>query len=101
MRGDPDQGHARRKRIKQTVDYLQIAWPAARRADGELSPEMDLGSGGERGDLIAPEMDPFDLSLTADNNGQTAHTITDDGINALDARDNKRIDDLIDHDVRH
>jgi hypothetical protein len=45
----------------------------------------------ERGDLFVPDMDPLDLSLTADGIGQSVQTVADDAINALDARGNKRI----------
>jgi hypothetical protein len=62
---------------------------------------MGLGAGGERGDLLVPDMDPLDLSLTADGIGQTVQTVADDAVNALDARGNKRIDELVSHGVRH
>jgi hypothetical protein len=49
--------------IEQAVDEMQIAWSAAAGTDGKLSGQMRLGAGCEGGDLLVPDMHPFDLAL--------------------------------------
>ena len=61
--------HARAVAIEQAVDEVQVAGPAAAGADRELARQMRFGTGRESGDLLVPDMDPFDLALPADRIG--------------------------------
>ena len=65
LRGDRKHRHARSVAIEQAVDQVQIARPAAPRADGELTREMCLRTRREGGNLFVPDMHPLDLALAA------------------------------------
>ena len=86
VRGDREHRDARAVAVEQAIDEVQIARPAAARADGELAGQMRLGAGRERRDLLVPDMDPLDLALPAQRVGQAVEAIADDAIDPLDAR---------------
>ena len=52
----PSTGNAEPVTVEQTVDEVQIARPAAAGADRELTRQMRLGAGRERGDLLVPDI---------------------------------------------
>src|SRR5262249_39111855 len=57
--------------VEQAVDEMQVARTAAAGADRELTREMGLATGGKRGDLLVPDVNPFDLALAAQRVGQS------------------------------
>jgi hypothetical protein len=57
--------------IKQTVDQVQIARPAASGADGEFSREMRLSARSKCGNLLVPDVKPLDFAVSADGIRQT------------------------------
>ena len=65
LRGNCEHRHAGPVTIKQPVDQVQIARPAAAGADGELTRQMGLGASRESGNLLVSDMHPFDLALAA------------------------------------
>src|SRR5438105_15214844 len=83
MRGNPEHGHARTVTIEQTVDEVQVAGSAAAGANGELSSQMRLGAGRERGNLLVPDVDPRDLSLPADGVGEAIEAVAHDAVDPL------------------
>jgi hypothetical protein len=87
--------------VEQTVDQVQIARPAAARADRELAREMRLGAGRERGDLLVPDMDPFDPALAAQRVGQAIQAVADDAIHPLDTRSGERLGELVCNGPHH
>ena len=93
----PSTGHARAVTVEQTVDEVQIARPAAARADRELARQMRLGAGRERGDLLVPDMDPLDLALPADGVGQAVQAVADDAVDPLDPRSGEGFRELVSH----
>ena len=64
---------------------MQIAGPAASRADGKLSSYMRLGTSREGCDLLMANMDPLDLASPADRVRQTVETVSDYAVDSLDA----------------
>jgi hypothetical protein len=56
---------------------------------------MRLGAGGECGDLLVPDMDPVDLSLTADRIRQAVEAVAYNPIDPLDAGHRQRLGELI------
>jgi hypothetical protein len=76
--------HARPVAVEQAVDQVQVSWPAASGADRELSRQMRLGAGRKGGDLLVPDMDPFDLALASDRVGQPVEAVANDAVDPLD-----------------
>src|SRR5438105_14310287 len=79
---------------------MQVARSAAAGADRELTREMGLATGGNR-DLLVPDMNPFDLALTAQRVGQPVETVTDDAINPFDPRRDENVGKLIRYPLCH
>ena len=101
MGGDAEHRDARAVAIEQAIDEVQIARPAAARADGQLSRQMRLGAGRECGDLLVPYMEPLDLAMAADGIRQPIEAVADDAIDALDPRGSQRFHELVSNDPRH
>src|SRR5262249_29328782 len=93
--GDGQHRHARAVAVEQPVDEREIARPAAAGADRELTREMGLGTGRKGCDFLVPDMNPFDLALTAQRVGQPVETVTDDAVNAFDSRGGENLGELI------
>src|SRR6516225_11396521 len=74
---------------------MQVAWSAAAGADRELTREMGLATGGERRDLLVPDVNPFDLALASQRVGQPVEAVADDAVNAFDSRRHENIGKLI------
>jgi hypothetical protein len=55
--------------IEETIDEVKIAWAATASADGKLSCEVRLRSGGKRGYFFMSYMKPFDLFAFPDDVG--------------------------------
>jgi hypothetical protein len=87
--------------VEQTVDQVQIARPAAPRADGEFAREMRLRAGRERGDLLVPDVHPRDLALPADGVGQAIQAVPDDAVDPLDTRSGEGFRELVSHGLCH
>ena len=101
LRGDAEHGHARAVTVEQTVDEVQVARPAAARADRELAGQVRLGAGRERGDLLVPDVHPLDLPLPADGVGQTVQAVADDTVDALDTCSGEGFRELVSHGLCH
>jgi hypothetical protein len=56
--------------IEQAVDEMKIARSATPRAHCDLAGEVGLRSGGKRGGLFMPHMQPFNLLGSPDHVGQ-------------------------------
>src|SRR5271154_4549857 len=85
MRGDAEHRHTRTVTIKKAVDEMQVARPAAARADRELAGQVRFGAGGEGAGLLVAHMNPLDLALPADRVGEAVEAVADDAVDALDA----------------
>ena len=83
MRGDAEYGDAGAVTVEQAIDEVQIARPAAARADGELTRQMRFGARREGGYLLVPDVEPLDLALSANRIGQPVEAVADDAVNAL------------------
>src|SRR5262249_21106619 len=101
LRGDREHGDPRAVTIEQSVDEVQVAGPAAPRADRELARQMRLGAGRERGDLLVPDVDPLDLSLAPQGVGQPIEAVAHDPVDAFHAGGGERFDELVSHKTRH
>ena len=95
LRRDGQHRHARAMAVEQAVDEVQIARPAAAGADRELAGQMRLGAGREGRDLLVPDMDPFDLALSADRVGEAVEAVADDAVDPLDAGRGEGLRELI------
>src|SRR5262249_26853649 len=93
--GDGQHRHARAVAVEQAVDEMEIARPAAAGADRELTREMGLGTGCKGCAFLVPDMNPFDLALTAQRVGQPVETVTDDPVNAFNSRGGENLGELI------
>ena len=83
--------HPRSVAVEQAVDEVQVARPATASANGEVTRKMRLGAGREGGNLLVPDMDPIDLSLSAQGIGEAVEAIAD---NAVDPPHPRRYEDL-------
>ena len=101
MRGDGEHRHARAVAIEQAVDEVQVAWPAAAGADGELAGQMRFGTGREGRDLLVPDMDPLDLALAADGIRQPVQAVADEAVDAFHAGSGQDLDELFGQRLRH
>ena len=63
LRSDGQHGHARAVTIEKPVDQMQVARAAAPGAYRQLAREVRFGAGCKSGDLLMPNVDPFDPSL--------------------------------------
>jgi hypothetical protein len=54
-----------------------------------------LGTSREGGNLLMPDMQPFDLSLAAYDIGEAVEAVTDDTVDALDACERKGLSELV------
>jgi hypothetical protein len=77
--------HPRSVAVEQAVDEVQVAPPATASANGEVTRKMRLGAGREGGDLLVPDMDPIDLSLSAQGIDEAVEAIADNAIDPFDA----------------
>src|SRR5215475_5660616 len=93
--GDGQHRHARAVAVEQAVDEMEIARPAAAGADRELTREMGLSTGRKGCDFLVPDMNPFDLALTAQRVGQPVETVTDDAVNAFDSCGGENLGELV------
>jgi hypothetical protein len=81
--------------IEQSVDEMQVPWPAASGTDGERSGQMSFGAGCEGGHLLMANMHPLDPGLSADSIGQAVEAVADNAINPLDTRCGEDVRKLI------
>ena len=65
LRRDGHHRHARAMAVEETVDEMQVARAAAAGADGEAARDMGVGAGGESGDLLVAQVQPFDAAGAA------------------------------------
>ena len=79
-----EHGNARAVTIEETVDQVQIAWPAAPRADRELAGQVRLGARRESGNFLVSDMHPFDLALAPNRVGQPVQAVADNTVDPLD-----------------
>ena len=83
MGRDRQNGHARPVTVKKPVDEVQIARPAASRADRERLAEMRVSARCEGRNFLVTDVHLFDLSLLANGVGQPVQAVSDDTVDAL------------------
>ncbi len=102
LRGDRQHGDAAAMRVEQAVDQMQIAGAAGARAHRKAPGHLGFAGGGEGGDLLVADMDPFDGAAAAQRLGQGIQAVADDAVDALDAGLFERCHEQIGHVVdRH
>ena len=79
---------------------MQVARPAAAGADGELAGQVRLGAGGEGGGLLVAHVHPVDAA-GPQGVGEAVQRIADDALDALDARGDERLHQLIRDPLGH
>ena len=87
--------------VEESVDQVQVTWPATAGANREFARQMRLGARGESGDLLVSDVHPFDLALAADRIGQTIQAIADNAVDPLDAGRREDLRELIGYGLRH
>jgi hypothetical protein len=70
--------------IKEPVDQMKIAWPAASCTDCDRPREMSFCSRGESRHFFVADMNPLDLTLFANGVRETVEAIANDSIDAFD-----------------
>src|SRR5229473_3125614 len=95
VRGDRQYWHARAVTIEQPVDQVKVARPAAAGADRDFSGEMRLGARGKGGDLLVPDMQPFDLALPTNRIGKAVQAVADNAVNPLDTSGGEGLGELV------
>jgi len=88
-------GHAGAIAIEQTIDQMQIPGPAASSAHCKFVSQMRFGTGRERRYLLMTNVDPLNLRLATNGISQAVKAVSDDAINSLYTRRNKRFNKLI------
>jgi hypothetical protein len=101
LRGDREHRNPRAVTIEEAIDEVQIARPAASRADGEPARQMRLGTGSEGGDFLVSDVDPLDLSLAPYGVSQPIEAITHDTVDALDPCGGEDLDELLSNNLCH
>ena len=101
LRRDREHRHARPVAVEESVDQVQVTWPATAGANREFARQMRLGARGESGDLLVSDVHPFDLALAADRIGQTIQAIADNAVDPLDAGRREDLRELIGYGLRH
>src|SRR5262249_43627034 len=92
---DGQHRQARAVAVEQAIDEMQVARSAAAGADRELTREMGLATGGKRGDLLLPDVNPSDLALAAQRVGQPVEAVADDAVIAFASRSHENLGKLI------
>src|SRR3954453_9398868 len=73
--GDREHGDAAAVCVEEPVDEMEIARPAARRADRELAGYRGLSRGSERGGLLMPEVRPVAPSIPMKGLGEAVERV--------------------------
>jgi hypothetical protein len=60
---------------------------------------MRLCAGSERSDLLMPDMNSLDFTVPTNSIRQTVEAVADDAVDALHARDDEGLDELIGHNI--
>src|SRR5262249_33644722 len=93
--GDRQDRHTRTVAVEQAVDQVQVTRSATAGADREVSGQVRLGAGSERGHLLVPDVDPLDRPLPPNGSVETIQAVADDAINALHASSHKGRRELV------
>jgi hypothetical protein len=93
VRGDREDGHAGAVRVVEPVDEVQVARPAAARADREVPGEVGFGRRGERGRLLVTDVLPADRAVLADGVGEAVEGVPGQTVDAVDVVLAERGDD--------
>ena len=81
MRRDGYHGQARAVAVKQAVDQMKVAGPAAPGADGKLAGDVRIRTRGEGGDLLVPGVQPLNAAVSTQGVGEAVEAVTDDAVN--------------------
>jgi hypothetical protein len=76
VRGDRQHRHATAVGVEQAVDQMQVAGPAAGRADRQLSRHRRLAGGSERRRLLVAHVLPRDLAVAAQRVGEAVDRVS-------------------------
>ncbi len=83
MRGNRQHRHPAAVAIKQSVDEVQVAGTATSGTHGELTGQVGLRPGGERGSFLVPHVNPFDAFQPTQRVGEAVEGIPNDSIDSL------------------
>ena len=73
--------------VEQAVDQMQVAGPAAARADRQLSGQRGVGGRGERGGLLVTDVLPDDVTRAPDRVGEAVEAVAGQSVDAANAAD--------------
>src|SRR6202034_3434405 len=85
VRGDRQHRHPAAVGVEQAVDQVQVAGPAAARADRELAGQRRLAARRERGRLLVPDVLPDDAAVAAHRIGEPVQRVTRDPVHLAHA----------------
>ncbi len=95
VRGDGQHGHAAALGVEQAVDQMQVAGPAAARADRQLPGERGVGGRREAGGLLVTHMLPRHFGRAPDGVGEPVEAVPRQPVDAANAADCQCGDDVI------
>ena len=98
---DRQHRYARAVGIEQAVDQVQVARPAATRADGQRTGEVGFRPGGKGGDFFVTHMYPLDIATAAYHIGEAVKAVAHHAIDALDAGGNQGSHELFGDGLAH
>ncbi len=97
VRGEREDGGHGPVGVVEAVDEVQVAGAAGAGAGRQLSGDLCLRSGGERGRLLVPDLDPVDVRVAADRVDDRVETVADHPVQAFDACPGEDVDELLRH----
>src|ERR1700739_1529625 len=95
LRRDRQHRRTRAMSLEQPVDQVQISRATAARAHRKAAGQVRFGRRGERGHLLVPYMDPFDLALPPQRIGNAVQAVADDAVDSLHPGNGKGLNQLI------
>ena len=95
VRRDRQHRHPAALRVEEAVDQMQVAGPAAARADRELSGQRGVGGRCEGGGLLVTHVLPRHFGSSPDRVGEAVEAVAGQAVDAADTAERERGDDVI------
>src|ERR1700722_8950006 len=74
---------------------MKIPWPAASRANCQLTGQVCLGTSSEGSNFLMSDMQPFDFALATYGIGKAVEAVADDTVDPLDACNRQGLSELV------
>jgi len=87
--------------VVEAINEVQVSWTAASGIHGQFASEMGLGTRGERCCFFMADMDPFNLSASANRIRNSVERISADAVNSLHSCFHQNIYKQVSHSLSH